>query len=468
MTPQPPRSTTSARAMTRILAPALSVLLTLLGPARSGAAEPPARILILSGQGNTQWRTTTPILRRILEKTGRFDARVCETPGALAAADLAGFDLIVDDAGAATGGELERALKEFVESGHGLMTTRGALAATGSTKTGSGENSTSNRLIEVAISQPDHPISHGLGARFTTADLPIAVPAALPGAVVIAQARDRGATGPGPGEPAVVASTRGKGRSVACGLGHDLAAMHENTFRDLFTRCAQWAAAGTVSTTLAPKTNPVRGLLITGGHDHEAAFYTLFAGDDDIAGMPVETSATAFQNDIRGKYDVVILYDFSRTLSETGRKNLLDYIASGKGLVVLHHALLDYPDWNHWSNHIVGGRYRLKPEGGAPSSTVKNGQQLFVSPAGDHPITAGIGPFHIEDETYKRMYLSPSARPLLTTDNPASDPVIAWIGPGEGSRVVAIQLGHGPTAFSNPAYRKLVKNAVLWSARRLR
>ena len=37
-----------------------------------------------------------------------------------------------------------------------------------------------------------------------------------------------------------------------------------------------------------------RGLVITGGHDHETAFYTLFDGYKDLAWMPVASSATAF------------------------------------------------------------------------------------------------------------------------------------------------------------------------------
>jgi type 1 glutamine amidotransferase len=57
---------------------------------------------------------------------------------------------------------------------------------------------------------------------------------------------------------------------------------------------------------------------------------------------------------------------------------------------------------------------------------------------------------------------------LLTTDNPNSDRLLAWIGPCATSRVVAIQLGHGPTVFSDPAYRTLVHNAILWSAGRLK
>jgi type 1 glutamine amidotransferase len=79
----------------------------------------------------------------------------------------------------------------------------------------------------------------------------------------------------------------------------------------------------------------------------------------------------------------------------------------------------------------------------------------------------GIDPFHLVDEAYKRMWYSAGIHPLLVTDNPSSDKVLAWIGPGAGFRVVAIQLGHGPSAFSHPAYRALVHNAILWSAGRI-
>ena len=215
-----------------------------------------------------------------------------------------------------------------------------------------------------------------------------------------------------------------------------------------------------------PRFRPMKALVITGGHDHETSFYSLFDGYPDLPRLPVADSATAFQSDLRGKYDVLIMYDFSRNLDEKGKKNLRDFIESGKGLVVLHHALLDYPDWAWWAEDVVGGRYRLRREGKIPSSTVKNDQPMAISPAENHPILAGVGPFQVVDETYKGMFISPKVRPLLTTDNSYSDPVVAWVGPCATSRVVAIQLGHGPTIFANPAYRKLVHNAIRWSAGR--
>jgi type 1 glutamine amidotransferase len=208
----------------------------------------------------------------------------------------------------------------------------------------------------------------------------------------------------------------------------------------------------------------VKALLITGGHDHDAAFYGLFAGYDELDRLPVLTSADAFKAELRGKYDVIIMYDFTRELDEPARKHLRDYVEAGGGVVVLHHALLNYQSWDWWDDEVVGGSYRLSRSGNTPSSAVKDDQQIDVAPAGDHPITAGLAPFRIQDEAYKNLRMSPKIRPLLTTDNPTSDRNLAWIGPLDRSRVVAIQLGHGRSAFGNPSYRTLIHKAVLWAA----
>ena len=212
----------------------------------------------------------------------------------------------------------------------------------------------------------------------------------------------------------------------------------------------------------------VRALLITGGHDHETSFYSLFDGYKDVGRLPVTSSDVAFQSDLRGKYDVLIMYDFSRDLNETSRKSLRDFVEGGKGIIVLHHALLNYQKWPWWYEDVVGGSYRLQKEGDNPSSSYKGDQQINVVPGEKHPITASLEPFQALDETYKNMWLSPRVRPLLITNNPNGDRLLAWIGPCATSRVVAIQLGHGPTIFSNPEYRTMVHNAILWSAGRLK
>jgi type 1 glutamine amidotransferase len=414
----------------------------------------------------------TPAFRGILADSGRFTVRVCESPDGISASTLAPFDLVIVATGLARGSDTEKAVSAFVAAGKGLMVTQGAFG--GSDVSGDwplvaeGKPRQPVRFLDVKVARPDHPIVQGMKDAFRTAD---AVPgglAARAGAEVIVTADDRGQT-----VPVLAVSSRGKGRVVALALGHDRSAIHEPQFRAILTRAGEWAASGAVTLPSAPRppgpsADAAKALLITGGHDHEAAFYSLFNGHKDIDWLPLDTAANAFKKDLRDKYDVIIMYDFTRDLDEAGKKNLRAFVESGKGVVVIHHALLNYQTWTWWSEDVVGGRYRLQREGGSPSSSVKDGQEIFVSPAEAHPILRGINPFHITDEAYKNLYMSPRIRPLLTTDNSTSDINLAWVGPCETSRVVAIQLGHGHSAFGHPSYQALVHNAVLWAAGRTR
>jgi type 1 glutamine amidotransferase len=133
-------------------------------------------------------------------------------------------------------------------------------------------------------------------------------------------------------------------------------------------------------------------------------------------------------------------------------------------IVVIHHAIANYNWWPWWYEQVVGGRYLLKPDGDMVASTFKHDEEIFAQPVLKHPITAGIGRMHLWDETYKRMWISPDVKVLLRTDNSTSDGPVAWISPYEKSRVVYIQLGHDRLAHIHPAYRTLVRQAILWAA----
>ena len=456
------------------------------------------RVLIISGRGHPDGDTTTPFLRRILAGSRRFTVRDCEVPSGLTSRMLADFDVLVYDAALpAQGSEEEKAVTTFVEEGNGLVVTHAALGGCEGTNSSKGTAepvqpdlrgkagavypvATTGALhspvhfLDVRLVHPDHPILQGIPGPYRTADAVSIAREIHPDAEIVASTNnEKSRKGDVVEAPLLVTLNRGKGRIVSIALGHDRAAMQEKQFVAIFARATEWAATGHVTLPAnvglpRAQARAVKALVITGGHEHETSFYSLFDGYEDLARMPVSSSTMAFQGDLRGKYDVLIMYDFSRDLDETGKKNLRNFVESGKGIVVLHHALLSYQQWPWWYEEVVGGSYRLKTEGNVRSSTVKDAQQIFVTPEGEHPITAGIGPFHIEDEAYKRMWFSPRIRPLLSTDNPYCDPFLAWIGPCTSSRVVAIQLGHGPSAFGHPSYRALVHNAILWSAGRLK
>jgi type 1 glutamine amidotransferase len=209
---------------------------------------------------------------------------------------------------------------------------------------------------------------------------------------------------------------------------------------------------------------PLRLLVVTGGHDYPTSFYTLFE-DADFAWDHETTSEDAYRRDIRPRYDVLVMYDMPKTLGSPARGNLHAFAESGKGIVVLHHAICSNNDWD-WYRDLLGARYLVSPQGGRPASTYKHDERIPVAIGPPHPITNGVVMPEIFDETYKGMWFSPDVTVLLTTTHPLADPPLAWISPYSSSRVVVIQLGHGSEAHRHAGYRRLVKNAVLWSAGR--
>jgi len=433
------------------------VLLSCSAPAPAPAADRP-RVLILAGESESS-RATTPILRRILADSNRFDVRVCEAPAGLSPRTLESFDLVIDDGGFSDDGQTARSVAGFVASGKGLVVTRNGGGSPSSAREPAAD------FLDVSIERADHPIAAGLKPTFRTAGEPPSGPAPRGESEVLAMVTS--AKGEGKA-PVLTTSKSGKGRAVAFGLGGDPSAFDEPETVALFARSCEWAATGGVTlpadlAAFRPKPGPIRPLIVTGGHFHDATFYGLFRDFPELRDAPVETSAI-YKNDLRGKYDVIVMYDFTRDLDDASKTNLRAFVEGGGGIVVLHHALLDFQTWTWWSESVAGGRYRLQREGQSPSSSVKDDQQIYVRPAGPHPVVDGIGPFHIQDEAYKNLWMSDRIKPLLTTDNPTSDVNLAWVGPCETARVVAIQLGHGRTAFNHPSYRTLVRNAVRWAA----
>lgn len=216
----------------------------------------------------------------------------------------------------------------------------------------------------------------------------------------------------------------------------------------------------------SPKnTDAVKALVVTGGHDHDADFYTVFA-DNRIRAL-VDPHPNALRGDIRKRADVLVLYDMVRQMTPQQEQHLREFAESGQGVVVLHHGICARVDWPWWYEELVGGRWLFEPANSMPVSTYQHDEEIDVKIVGNHPITRGLKDFRIHDETYKGLWISPKVQPLLTTNHPRSDKTIAWVSPYEKARVVYIQLGHDRQANLNPNYQTLVRQAILWAAGRL-
>ena len=220
--------------------------------------------------------------------------------------------------------------------------------------------------------------------------------------------------------------------------------------------------AGLVAATAAA---PLRLLVVTGGHDYPTSFYTVFE-QDNLAWDHATSNEEAFRKDLRGRYDAVVLYDLSPAISPEGLAHFREFVEAGGGLVVLHHAIVSYQD-SDWYRDLVGGRYLPSASAGHPASTFLHDVDMNVRVVTPHPITRGVTLTHIHDETYKGMWIAPTNTVLLATDHATSDGPVAWVSAYKPARVVYIQLGHGAEAHRDASYRAIVRNAMMWVARRL-
>lgn len=234
----------------------------------------------------------------------------------------------------------------------------------------------------------------------------------------------------------------------------------------LVVQGVKWAVKAIPSLEAKPS-KQVKTWIVTGGHSHDPSFYELFENDSDIAPI-VEPHPNSYRS--KGSLnasDVLVLYDSVQEIPDDQRKNLVDFVSSGKGLVVVHHALVDWCNWEWWYRDVVGARW-LQTSDPLPKwkSTWKHDVPMTVRPVGEHPVTKGVGVLQIQDETYKGLWFSPDIQVLMRTDDPTSDGPVVWISPFKKSRVVVIQLGHDYKAHRDPGYRRLIHNAVMWASGR--
>lgn len=216
-------------------------------------------------------------------------------------------------------------------------------------------------------------------------------------------------------------------------------------------------------------------LIITGGHGFkQVPFYQMFDSlgthiSYDKLEQPAANALIA--SAAVDKYDALVFYDMYNSITASQKQAYQELLKKGKAMLFLHHSLVSYQDWDEFQK-IIGGKYYEQ-------ATLVNGDTLKSSYQHDviipvkienpkHPVTRGLKDFEIYDEVYGHFGTQPNIRPLLSTTHPGSSRYIAWINTYGRTDVLFIQLGHGPEAFKNPNYRKLLKQGIEWSVLRHR
>lgn len=258
-------------------------------------------------------------------------------------------------------------------------------------------------------------------------------------------------------------------------------------------------------------------LIVSKGHayNHDA-FLSMFAEDEDIETTLVEQPAAQvlLRPENVAQYDAVLFYDMSGIpnigllhdgANDTGVppadyvKSMEALLEAGKGIVLLNHGTVSWPDWPLW-REIHGSSFMLS--GGevfgdsVQGSGYRGGHGPHPNPTftltpvdANHPVTAGLEKgFTVADEIYiKSPNFEAGVTPLMRSDyeyvagnftppplappeeqenwdHPTGSNLVVWAKAARNSPVVASDIGDSPEAYGNEGFRKLLKNALLWVA----
>lgn len=264
---------------------------------------------------------------------------------------------------------------------------------------------------------------------------------------------------------------------------------------------------------------PIKVLFITKFHpfDRENLFLAFDKMGDDITWTHVEHPAAEafFDPKLAAQFDVLMFYDaYTGRVQKPGATpdarpvtsydppsrelvaNFKQLLQNGdKGFVFLHHAIAS---WVHsWPAGVNGSNAYVEVMGAAadwgtpiknirgvdyPASGAKGGNPQHITVVDKaHPITQGVEDFDITDESYLCPMFEDSVHPLLRSNfmptaaafanrgpaiasHPPGSNLTGWVKTAERSPIAYIQHGHDNTAWSNPAWAKLVLNAIKWTA----
>jgi type 1 glutamine amidotransferase len=157
--------------------------------------------------------------------------------------------------------------------------------------------------------------------------------------------------------------------------------------------------------------------------------------------------------------DVAVFFTRRLTVSGEQLERVKRYCAAGKPIVALRTASHGFQNWLVFDKEVLGGDYK---------NHYKAGPVCEVSPAEGakgHPVLAGVAPFKSPGSLYRNAQPASDVTILLTGRIPEHTEPVAWVREHAGGRVFYTSLGHMDD-FNEPNFRRLVVNALFWTARR--
>ena len=216
------------------------------------------KVLIVTGQGDHDWKVSSAAVKQILDETGMFSSKILITPSK--GEDMSGFKpdftkyklVVLDYEGDAWPKETDTALMDYLNNGGGVVVYN-AKSDPGIAKSEL-LTVTKRHNFEIRTREANHPVTKGLPGRWLHPE-DVIVQGLKPSGddvkVLATAFSDTTKGGSGKAEPVMVAMNSGKGRIFATMIGlpdgGENQALHCAGSIITLQRGAEWAATGVVT-----------------------------------------------------------------------------------------------------------------------------------------------------------------------------------------------------------------------------
>lgn len=154
------------------------------------------------------------------------------------------------------------------------------------------------------------------------------------------------------------------------------------------------------------------------------------------------------------QFDVLAIYGNQTRIEPAQEKAMLDYVASGHGLVPIHCASACFGNSKAYID-LVGGRFKSHKTG-VFKDTVVNAA---------HPVMNGLKPIESWDETYVHDMHNPDKIVLAERCEPGQpNEPWTWVRTQGKGRIFYTAWGHDERTWGNPGFVALLENGIRWAA----
>ncbi|MEZ0611574.1 PVC-type heme-binding CxxCH protein [Fibrella sp. WM1] len=162
------------------------------------------------------------------------------------------------------------------------------------------------------------------------------------------------------------------------------------------------------------------------------------------------------------KYDGLLIFANWDSIPKPQERALLDFVASGKGLIPVHCASFCFRNSAEYVDKVVGGQFWRHRMDTIQTRTVDANSEIM----------AGLPPIKAYDETYLHTHLQPDNHVLAVRDIKADqakdkpgqkDEPYTWTRTYGKGRVFYTAYGHDERTWSQPGFQQLLERGILWS-----